>query len=523
MKLRRLLTPILTLGLLGAGGWYVYDRYIAVEAPKIEYQSEPVARGRVTATVTASGTLSPLKTVQVGSQVSGRIVELLADFNTQVKKGDVIARIDPSLLESDKARSKANLQSARASYNKAVADRDNAKLIYERTRRLVADGVAAQQELEATLTTYTAAKANVDAASAAVAVARAAIETADTNLLYTTIVSPIDGVVISRDVSVGQTVAASLSAPTVFTIAEDLRAMEVHTNVAESDVGQLLPDMKVTFTVDAYPGEKFRGVVHQIRNAAQTLQNVVTYDAVVRVDNDALKLRPGMTASVTFIVEDRRDALVVPNVALRFTPPDPAIAALAPPAQNEGGRGGRRKRADDAGPAAKPEAADAQPGSPPATADGKTAGPAQPASDAQPVKTDAKALAGAPADPAQPGKGDAKTTGPAAGAAPGTAVDAQPGGPASAAVAPSESRRAARASTRTVWKLVDGQPKPVQIQIGISDGTVTEVTGGELVEGDSIVVGATGGATPVAAPSKSGSPLSGGGGGKGGGGRRGGF
>ncbi|WP_293251649.1 efflux RND transporter periplasmic adaptor subunit [Nannocystis sp.] len=360
MKLGSIFSTLLTLGALGAGGWFIYDRYVKVEVPKIEYRSEPVARGRVTSTVTASGTLSPLKTVQVGSQVSGRIVELLADFNSQVKKGDVIARIDPSLLESDKARSRANLQSARASLTKANADRDNAKLIYERTRQLVKDGVAAQQELEAAFTAWTSAKASAEAASASVAVARAAIETADTNLLYTTIVSPIDGVVISRDVSVGQTVAASLSAPTLFTIAEDLKDMEVHTSVAESDIGQLRPEMKVTFTVDAYPSDRFRGTVFQIRNAATTLQNVVTYDAVVRVDNDELKLRPGMTASVTFIVEDRRDALLVPNAALRFTPPDPKIAALAPPsAAGRGGegRGGRKRWSDDEAPAeAKGEA-----------------------------------------------------------------------------------------------------------------------------------------------------------------------
>ena len=148
MKLGSILSTLLTFGVLGGGGWLVYDRYIKVEAPTIEYRTEAVARGRVTSTVTASGTLSPLKTVQVGSQVSGRIVELFADFNSQVKKGDVIARIDPSLLESDKARSRANLKSARASLTKANADRDNAKLIYERTKQLVKDGVAAQQELE---------------------------------------------------------------------------------------------------------------------------------------------------------------------------------------------------------------------------------------------------------------------------------------------------------------------------------------------------------------------------------------
>ena len=491
MKLRGLLTSVLTLSLLGGGGWVVYDRYLKVEVPAIEYQTEAAATGRVTSTVTASGTLSPVKTVEVGSQVSGRIIELMADFNSQVKKGDVIARIDPSLLESDKARSRANLLSARASQTRAIADRDNAKLMWERTKKLAASGVASQQEVDLALLAYTTAKASVESAQAAVSVAQAAIETADVNLRYTTIVSPIDGVVISRDVSVGQTVAASLSAPKLFLIAEDLRAMEVHTSVAESDVGQLRPEMQVRFTVDAYPNERFRGVVQQIRNAPTTTQNVVTYDAVVRVDNDQLKLRPGMTASATFIVEDRRDVLLVPNTALRFTPSDPAIAALAPaPAGGEGRGRGRRKALDD-GPEAAPEA-----------------------------KGDVKAEA----------KGEAKaetTPGPATEARPDTKGEGRPGGGGGGG---GRGGWGAPSNSRTVWVLVDGKPKPAAIKIGISDGSSTEVLEGELTAGALVIVGQTGGEAKPAGPS--GSPLTGGAGGGGnrgpsggggGGGRRGGF
>ena len=502
MKLRGLLTSLLTLSLLGAGGWFVYDRYLKVEVPQIEYQTQPVARGRVTASVTASGTLSPVKTVEVGSQVSGRIIELMADFNSQVKKGDVIARIDPSLLESDKARSKANLMSARASLTRAVADRDNAKVMLERTRKLASSGVASQQEVDTAQLAYTTAKASVESAQAAVSVAQAAIETAAVNLEYTTIVSPIDGVVISRDVSVGQTVAASLSAPKLFLIAEDLRAMEVHTSVAESDVGALKPEMKVNFTVDAYPNERFRGVVQQIRNAPTTTQNVVTYDAVVRVDNDQLKLRPGMTASVTFIVEDRRDALLVSNTALRFTPSDPQIAALAPPPAAGEGRGrGRRKGLED-----EPE--DAKAGAP---GDAKAGAPGDPKAG------DAKV------EPGDPKVGDAKVGDAKVG-------DAKVGD----AKADWRSRRGgggggtAASPSRTVWVLVDGQPRPATIKIGISDGSSTEVTEGELSEGALVIVGQSGGeASKAAAPSKS--PLTGGAGGAGGGqrggggGRKGGF
>jgi HlyD family secretion protein len=530
MKLGSILSTLLTFGVLGGGGWLVYDRYIKVEAPTIEYRTEVVARGRVTSTVTASGTLSPLKTVQVGSQVSGRIVELFADFNSQVKKGDVIARIDPSLLESDKARSRANLKSARASLTKANADRDNAKLIYERTKQLVKDGVAAQQEVEAAFTTWTSAKANAEAAGAAVAVANAAIETADTNLLYTTIVSPIDGVVISRDVSLGQTVAASLSAPTLFTIAEDLRAMEVHTSVAESDIGQLVPEMRVTFTVDAYPADRFRGTVFQIRNSATTLQNVVTYDAVVRVENDELKLRPGMTASVTFIVEDKRDALLVPNSALRFTPSDPKIAALAPTrAAGEGRkrRGGDEEETKWAGAPAEAklpetkvalnpdgtpmEGGERKPGDASKAGQGKgEASEAAKGPDAKGMKIDeSKLLPPVPGEAERAGAEEAKE---------GKRWQRGGGGGGG-------SRRPS--SERTVWILKDGQPAPVTITIGISDGSFTEVTGGELKEGEAIITGSSGGEM---APAKStSSPLnqSGGKGGAkgmgGGGGRRGGM
>ena len=537
MKIRGLLTSILTLSLLGAGGWFVYDRYLKVEIPAIEYQSQPAARGRVTATVTASGTLSPVKTVEVGSQVSGRIIELMADFNSQVKKGDVIARIDASLLESDKARSKANLMSAKASLTRAVADRDNAKVMLERSRKLASSGVASEQEVDTALLAYTTAKASVETAQASVSVAQAAIETAAVNLEYTTIVSPIDGVVISRDVSVGQTVAASLSAPKLFLIAEDLRAMEVHTSVAESDVGALKPEMKVNFTVDAYPNERFRGIVQQIRKASTTTQNVVTYDAVVRVDNDQLKLRPGMTASVTFIVEDRRDALLVPNTALRFTPSDPTIAALAPPPPAAEGRGGGRRRGPDDAGEAKPEDAktDAKPED--AKADAKP-GDTKSGDTKSDAKTDTKSV-DTKSGETKPGDAKAETkpgeTKPGDAKAETKPEDTKPadGLPADAKTEGRRGRgggggRGAASTTRTVWVLVDGQPRPASIKIGVTDGSNTEVLEGELTEGALVILGQSGGveAPKAATPTKS--PLTGGGGGGqrgggGGGGRKGGF
>lgn len=286
------------------------------------YVTAPVTRGDLVARVTATGTLSALVTVQVGSQVSGRIQELLADFNTPVKKGQVIARIDPRLFQAAVDRERANVLAAEGNLAKARADAQDAERKFARARALQAERVVSRADLDTAESTATAARGQVAAAEGAVAQARAALNQAKINLDYSTIVSPTDGVVIARNVDVGQTVAASLQAPTLFLIAQDLTKMQVDTSVAEADVGRLRPAMPATFTVDAYPGERFHGVVRQIRNAPETKLNVVTYDAVLDVGNDDLRLKPGMTANVTFVVAERRGVLKVPNAALRFTPPE---------------------------------------------------------------------------------------------------------------------------------------------------------------------------------------------------------
>lgn len=300
------------------------------------FESTPATRGPIAARVTATGTLSPLVEVQVGSQVSGRIQELLADFNAPVTRGQVIARIDPRLFETEVARARANLAAADAAVARAGADLTDARLKHERAAGLFARDMGAKADADSALATYEAARAAVASARASREQAQAALEQAETNLGYTTIVSPIDGVVISRDVDVGQTVAASLQTPTLFTIAEDLRKMEVHTHVAEADVGRLAAGMAVEFGVDAWPGERFHGVVKEVRYAPETVQNVVTYDAVVSVDNAELKLRPGMTAEVVFQVASHDDALLVPNAALRFVPPAELLAAAEPPPGDAG-------------------------------------------------------------------------------------------------------------------------------------------------------------------------------------------
>ncbi len=295
-----------------------------------KYETVKVERGKIVARVTASGTLSALVTVQVGSQVSGRISELYVDFNSPVRKGQVLAKIDPQFFRAAVEQAKANLAAAEGNLAKARAQAKDAHRQYERARTLSEQGqLIAQSDVDTANANAQAADANIQAMEGEVAQARASLYQAEVNLGYTTIASSIDGTVISRSVDVGQTVAASLQAPTLFTIAQDLKKMQVDTNVSEADVGKLRPGMPTSFNVDAFPGETFKGVIRQIRNAPQSVQNVVTYDAVIDVDNSDLRLRPGMTANVTFTYAQKEDALRLPNAALRFRPPA-EISASAP-------------------------------------------------------------------------------------------------------------------------------------------------------------------------------------------------
>jgi HlyD family secretion protein len=290
-------------------------------APAPLYKTVAAAKKHIVGKVTASGTLSATVTVQVGTQISGRVQSLNADFNSVVKKGQVVAKIDPLLFQAAANQASANYLAAKASLVRTKAQAVDADRQLARTKALKEQGLASQQELETSETNVSVMHASIDVASASMAQAGAALSQAQANLSYTTIVSPIDGIVISRNVDVGQTVAASLQAPVLFTIAEDLKKMQVDTNISEGDVGRLAAGMDASFTVDAFPGQRFRGKIFQIRNAAQTVQNVVTYDAVLHVDNADLKLRPGMTANATIVYAERDDALSIPNAALRFRGP----------------------------------------------------------------------------------------------------------------------------------------------------------------------------------------------------------
>ena len=404
---RKLLWAIL-LGLVAA---LVLWRCTRSDEAAPKYVTDAVARGDVISRVSASGSLSAVVTVEVGSQVSGRIQALYADFNSVVKKGQRIAKIDPALFEAAVAQAAANVTAARGNLARLEAQAEEAERLARRAAQLFETRIVAENDRDASASTALAARAAVQQGRGQLAQSQAALYQSETNLRYTDILAPTDGIVISRAVNVGQTVAASLSAPVIFTIAQDLRAMEVHTNIAESDIGRLRAGMDASFTVDVYPTERFRGRIREIRNAPQVVQNVVTYDAVIDVENAELKLKPGMTATVNIVSERRDGVLRVPNAALRFRP---------------------------------------------------------------------DALAARPA-----GAGGASRAGGAAGRSGSMAAGAAGG--------PSARERPDRdPALRSIYVLVDKESVRREVKVGLSDGGFTEVTGGELREGDLVITGIEG-------------------------------
>src|SRR3954454_15479271 len=287
-----------------------------------KYRTEAVSPGNVTATINATGTLSAVTTVQVGSQVSGIIARLYADFNSQVKQGQLLAELDPTPFQQ-------TVDQRRADVTKSQVEVANTQVTYNRQKRLSDAGLIAASDLDA-------AKAAFDGARAQLAQSQATMKQAQTNLGYTKIYSPIDGQVVARAYDVGQTVAASFSAPTLFTIAKDLTKMQVQADVDQSDIGQIKVGEPARLTVDAYPDQEFRGQISQVRLNATVTQNVITYPVIIEVPNPDLQLRPSMTANVTIDVANVRDVLRVPNAALRFRP-----ETAAPAGQQQAAGGGR--------------------------------------------------------------------------------------------------------------------------------------------------------------------------------------
>jgi HlyD family secretion protein len=425
---------------------------------KAEYFTTPVDRGDIREVVEATGTINAVTTVQVGSQVSGTIAKLFADFNSRVKKGQVVAQIDPSLLQAnllqaqaDLANAKANLQAAQANLEKAKASSVQAQTDYQRTVALTKDQVLSQQQLDLAKATadvnvaaVAAAQAQVTQAAAQEQQKAAAVSTAQTNLNYTTIHAPIDGTVIARSVDVGQTVAASLQAPTLFTIAQDLTKMQVYAATDESDVGMIRTGQIVTFKVDAFPKDSFTGTVSQIRMNATTVQNVVTYNTIIDFDNPEMKLFPGMTAYITIPVANARNVLRVPNGALRYKP-DMSADQVRALYQQYGLIPGDQAQQKPAG------------------------------------------SGGAP--------GQRAAGGPPAGGAPAGANAAQ---------------RVPRLDVSVIWKLrPDKTLEPVRIRTGITDHTTTEVAQvlrGQLNDGDKLVTGSLTSASGSRPPGFGGGP-----------------
>ncbi len=391
MRLKKKIFWMVGLAGLLIGVFFIYRVATGQKKNELRFETARVERGPVIAKVTATGILSALVTVQVGSQVSGYVKDLLVDFNSPVTKGQVIARIDPQLFQAALEQARANYMAARGDLNKSIAQAADAERQYQRNKSLAERKLIAQADLDTSQANADAAKAQVDSSAGKLEQAKAALYQAKVNLEYSTIIAPINGVVISRNVDVGQTVAASLQAPILFTIAEDLRKMQVDTSVAEADVGKIHDGMTATFTVDAYPNERFTGTVRQVRNAAQIVQNVVTYDAVIDVANPDLKLRPGMTANAIFIYAEKEDVLRIPNASLRFHPTAQMLSQAAG-------------------------------GDPPIVAK---------------------------ADPS---------------------------------------------SGRTIWVQHQGEAKPITVKTGITDGTLTEVSGDTIHEGDLVVIDVLGGA-----------------------------
>jgi HlyD family secretion protein len=317
---KRLLTFIVLAVSLVAGGIYYYRLHQAADAPAP--MTAAVTRGDVIAKVDATGTLAAVTTVQVGTQVSGTIKALHADYNSEVKKGQIVAELDSSLFQTQVDQARSTLIKVQADTDRAKVELDDATSKARRAQELYDQKLISRNDLETAVATAAQSEAALKSAQAMVTQARAALNQNQVNLDHTIIRAPIDGIVISRSVDVGQTVAASMSAPTLFVIAQDLAHMQVSASIDESDIGRIAMGQPVTFRVDAYPAQPFRGTVSQVRLEPKTDQNVVSYTTMIDVPNEDLKLKPGMTANVTVQIAMNENVLRVPNAALRFRPAD---------------------------------------------------------------------------------------------------------------------------------------------------------------------------------------------------------
>jgi len=311
---------ILFVLVIGAVLFAAFGRGVFSRKEGVYYDMAPVERRDISSFVTAIGNVSAVTTVEVGTQVSGTIKEIYVDYNSTVNKGQIIALIDPTSFEAQVEQAKANLMHAKAGLQRAQATLADAKRNLDRQKMLWERDLIARSDLDSAQTNYDLAVAGVSEADANVLQAQASLKKVETDLGYTRIYSPVDGIVVSRDVDAGQTVAASFQTPTLFTIAQDLTKMQIETNVDEADIGNVREGLEVTFTVDAYPNAIFSGRIKQVRIASSVVENVVTYPVIIDVSNPDLMLKPGMTANVTIITDKKENVLAVPSTAFRYRP-----------------------------------------------------------------------------------------------------------------------------------------------------------------------------------------------------------
>jgi HlyD family secretion protein len=436
VSLRRpllLVTAILIAAMIGGAAWWAFGR-----DHSLRYVTARVSRGDIQRTVTMTGALNPVVTAQVGSYVSGNIKSWACDYNTVVKIGQICAVIDPLPFQVIVDGDVADVHTEEAQLAKDRVAALNAGLIYAHDQKLIAQGIVSQEQLDTDKSTLDQDKAQIDLDVATVASKKAALHAAQVNLAYTNIVSPVNGMVITRYIDVGQTVVSNLQSSTLFLIGRDMTKMQVDTNVSEADVGDVRPDQKANFTVQAYPARTFEGRVRQIRRGPITVQNVVTYDVVVDVDNSDMALFPGMTADAHIITAERTQVMRVPLPAIRFTPEGLASSPIAGSSPGEAAMQGEEGSAPE------------RPRRPRGTEQG-----------------------GAPRQPSEfAGRGTGS--------------------------GPRAPRRTRRGPQARVWVLRAGKLVPVVVRTGLDDGTLVEVTSDDLQVGDLVVVNAVRAGAPQA-------------------------
>jgi len=428
---------------------------------QVKYRTEVLAKGDVESMVTTSGSLNPVDTVDVGSQVSGKIAILGADFNSKVKKGQLLAQLDLELLNAKVDQAESSYKSRAASLDQAKLALDNSLKKFNRSKELFAKSQISIEEMETAESNYLNAKANVVSSESALSQSKSSLDSSKVDLSYAIIKSPIDGVVISRNVNIGQTVAASYQAPLLFKLASDLTKMQLQCDIDETDIGKVKEGQKVRFTVSAYQGETFIGTVRQVRYSPQTVQNVVTYATIVDAQNPDLKLMPGMTATVQIITGEAKGVVKIPNASMRFTPPLPQ-AEVQKILADAGIGGGQRGQGQ---PGQKTEAGQSQTGQRGQSGD------------------------------SQRGQGGQRS----AGFQMGEGQQLTP-----EMLARFEQMRNRPRQGGTVWVLDDqSKLKPFVVRTGITDNTYSEVTRGELKEGMKIIIGLE---TPVSSTQQQGNP-----------------